>query len=93
MKAKLAFIAGVGLGYLVGTESGRENLEKAKDWARSSWEDPKVQSTVRDVEERVTKVVREQGTQLSEKVTSAVKEATGRTSGRPEDSTQPSQPV
>ena len=93
MKAKLAFIVGVGLGYLVGTESGRENLDKAKEWARSSWEDPKVQSTVRDVEERVTKVVREQGTQLSEKVTSAVKEATGRASARPEDSTEPSQQV
>jgi hypothetical protein len=89
MKAKLAFIAGVGLGYLVGTEAGRENLEKAKDWARTSWEDPKVQSTVRDVEERVTKVLKEQGAQLTDKVTAAVKEATSRATGRVEDSTPP----
>lgn len=85
MKTKLAFVVGVGLGYLIGTEAGRENLEKAKVWAKESWENPAVQSTVRDVEERVTKVVKEQGSQLSEKVSSAVKEATGRATGRQDE--------
>jgi hypothetical protein len=78
MKVKLAFVVGVALGYLL---SGRENLEKAKTWARESWENPNVQNTVRDVEGRVTKVVREQGSQLTEKV----KEATGRGAARPEE--------
>jgi hypothetical protein len=86
MKTKLAFVVGLGLGYLLGTESGRENLEKAKDWAKTSWEDPKVQSALKDVEERVTKVVREQGAQVTEKVTAAVKEATARATGRSEES-------
>lgn len=86
MKTKLAFVAGLGVGYLLATEAGRENLEKAKDWAKTSWEDPKVQSTVRDVEERVTRVVREQGAQVTEKVSAVVKEATARASGRSEDS-------
>lgn len=85
MKTKLAFVVGLGLGYLVGTEAGRENLDKAKDWAKTSWEDPKVQSTVRDVEERVTKVVREQGAQVTEKVTAAVKDATARATGRSDE--------
>jgi hypothetical protein len=86
MKTKLAFVVGLGLGYLVGTEAGRENLEKAKDWAKTSWEDPKVQGAVKDVEERVTKVVREQGAQVTEKVTAAVKEATARATARSDDS-------
>lgn len=89
MKTKLAFLVGVGVGYLIGTDSGRENLEKAKTWAKDSWENPEVQSKVKDVEERVTKVVREQGGQLSEKVSTAVKDATGRATGRSSSTPDP----
>ena len=82
MKSKLAFLVGVGVGYLLATEVGRENVEKAKSWARTSWDNPNVQKTVRDVEERVTRIVREQGAQLTGKVSAAVKEASARATGR-----------
>jgi hypothetical protein len=75
MKGKAVLIVGAGLAYLYGTESGRQNLEKAKEWARTTWENPTVQKTVHDVEARVTQVVKEQGASLTEKVTQAVKDA------------------
>lgn len=75
MKGKVVVAVGAGLVYLYGTESGRRNLEKAKEWGRTTWEHPTVQKTVHDVESRVTQVVKEQGAALSEKVTAAVKEA------------------
>lgn len=75
MKGKTILLAGAAAAYLWGTESGRRNLEKAKEWARTTWENPTVQKTVHDVETRVTQVVREQGASLTEKVTAAVKDA------------------
>lgn len=75
MKGKALVVIGAGLAYLYGTESGRQNLEKAKTWARTTWEHPEVQKTVHDVEARVTQVVKEQGAALSERVTQAVKDA------------------
>lgn len=89
MRTRTALAVGAGLAYLFGTESGRRNLEKAKAWARTTWENPKVQKTVHDVEERVTQVVKEQGAQFTEKVTAAVKEATAQAkagSAAPQDS-------
>lgn len=75
MKVKAILIIGAGVAYLFGTESGRRNLEKAQEWARTTWENPQVQKTVKDVEARVTQVVKEQGAALQEKVSVAVKEA------------------
>jgi gas vesicle protein len=75
MKGKTVLVVGAAAAYLFGTESGRRNLEKAKAWARTTWENPTVQKTVQDVESRVTQVVKEQGSALSEKVTAAVKDA------------------
>jgi len=75
MKVKAVLIVGAGVVYLFGTESGRRNLDKATEWARTTWESPQVQKTVRDVEARVTQVVKEQGAALQEKVSAAVKEA------------------
>ena len=86
MKSTLTFLVGVGVGYLLATEQGRETIGKAQTWARTSWENPNVQKTVRDVEERVTRIVREQGPQLGEKVSAAVKEAGARARGRSDDS-------
>lgn len=83
MSGKAVLVIGAGAAYLFGTESGRRNLEKAKTWARSTWENPNVQKTVHDVEARVTQVVKEQGAALTEKVTAAIKEATGSGQQRP----------
>lgn len=91
MRGKAVLAIGAGAAYLFGTESGRRNLEKAKAWARTTWENPTVQKTVHDVEERVTQVVKEQGAALTEKVTAAIKEATG--SGQQQQPTDPDEIV
>ena len=46
MKAGPAFVVGAALGYLLGTEKGRQQLDKAKDWATETWNDPRVQAKV-----------------------------------------------
>ncbi|WP_344246324.1 YtxH domain-containing protein [Isoptericola hypogeus] len=40
---------GAALGYLLGTEKGRQQLDKAKDWATETWNDPRVQEKVSEV--------------------------------------------
>jgi SLT domain-containing protein len=42
MKGKLAVLAGVGVGYVLGTRAGRERYEQISDAARRLWEDPRV---------------------------------------------------
>jgi hypothetical protein len=54
MKAITALAAGVALGYYLGTDKGREHLDKAKGWAVDTWNDPRVQEKVSEVQEKVT---------------------------------------
>jgi hypothetical protein len=42
MKGKLAVLAGVGVGYVLGTRAGRERYEQICDGARRLWQDPRV---------------------------------------------------
>lgn len=93
MKGKAVLAIGAGLAYLYGTESGRRNLEKAKAWAITTWENPDVQKTVHDVEERVTTVIREQGSQIGEKVSAAVKEAMAAAQAKAAGATPSDDPV
>lgn len=53
MKGKLLFIAGLGIGYVLGTRAGREQYEKLKAQAARLWNDPRVQKQVDAVEEYV----------------------------------------
>ncbi|MCC2307759.1 YtxH domain-containing protein [Cellulomonas chengniuliangii] len=54
MKGKAAFVLGAGLGYLLGTPSGREKLGTARSKLMDSWNDPRVQEKVGDIREKVT---------------------------------------
>lgn len=76
MRTKAAFLIGGALGYVLGTRAGREQFDKLRTQAQNLWEDPRVQSTVSDVEERATNLVKERGPEIREKVTDAVKSAT-----------------
>ncbi|MFI2754005.1 YtxH domain-containing protein [Cellulomonas sp. P22] len=49
MKGKAALVVGAGVGYLFGTRSGRERLEKLKGWANDTWNDPRVQGKLGDL--------------------------------------------
>ena len=53
MKGKILFVAGLGLGYILGTRAGREKYEQLKDQALKVWNDPRVQKQVDAVEDFV----------------------------------------
>ncbi|MFC0712980.1 YtxH domain-containing protein [Cellulomonas biazotea] len=75
MKGKLAFVAGAGLGYLLGTRAGRGQFEKIKGWANDVWQDPRVQGYVQDVEGQATAFAKQQGVALKDKAVEAAKQA------------------
>ncbi|MBU4213782.1 MAG: YtxH domain-containing protein [Actinobacteria bacterium] len=77
MKAKAAFVIGAGLGYLVGTASGRARYERMRSWALDVWDDPRVQEYVQEAREQATALAREQATNLRVKVGEAAKSAFG----------------
>ncbi len=53
MKGKILFVAGLGIGYVLGTRAGREKYEQLKAQAARLWNDPRVQKQVDAVEEFV----------------------------------------
>lgn len=69
MKAKLAFVAGLGAGYVVGTRVGRRGYEDLKKSARTLWQADKVQETVTQLEESVKDEAKELGSRLLHKAT------------------------
>lgn len=80
MKGKLAFVLGAGVGYVLGTRAGRTQFEKIKGWASDAWHDPRVQSTVDDLESTATRFAKDQGGALKDKAVDAVKSAVSRSS-------------
>jgi hypothetical protein len=42
MKGKLAMLAGVGVGYVLGTRAGRERYEQIRQGAQRLWQDPRM---------------------------------------------------
>lgn len=46
MKGKILFVAGLGVGYVLGTRAGREKYEQLKSTATKLWNDPRVQRQV-----------------------------------------------
>lgn len=89
MKGKILFVAGLGIGYLLGTRAGREKYEELKAAALKVWNDPRVQKQVDAVEEfvkdkapDVADFVSDNAKKVVEKVSGkapAAKPASGRT--------------
>lgn len=52
----LSLGAGVAIGYVIGTKSGRESVDSFKKSAGEKWNDPKVQDAVRRAEETANNV-------------------------------------
>ena len=50
MRGKILFVAGLGVGYVLGTRAGRERYEQIKSTAAKFWNDPRVQRQVDTVE-------------------------------------------
>jgi hypothetical protein len=80
MYGKLLFVAGLGVGYVVGTSRGRKDYEKLRMRASQIWLDPRVQRAARQATDAVEKNV-----PMGEKVTEAMDAATAsaRTHARP----------
>lgn len=75
MKGKLTFLAGAGVGYLLGTRAGRQQFEKIKGWATETWQDPRVQGYVKEAESAATDFAKTQGGALKDKAVSTAKSA------------------
>jgi hypothetical protein len=46
MSGKLKLLAGVGIGYVLGTRAGRQRYDQMMDKAQSLWRDPRTQEKV-----------------------------------------------
>ncbi|HWS58783.1 MAG TPA: YtxH domain-containing protein [Actinotalea sp.] len=73
MRTKAAFLIGGAIGYLLGTQAGREQMEALREQARKAWEDPRVQEVVADGQRRATEFVKEKAPELRDLATGAVK--------------------
>ena len=69
--SKIGFLAGVGLGYVLGAKAGRRRYEQIKARADKVWQSPTVQHKVSDA----TQVVKDKAPELQHKVTEAAKDA------------------
>ncbi|MCB7135091.1 YtxH domain-containing protein [Cellulosimicrobium marinum] len=81
MKAKIALLVGVGIGYVLGTRAGRERFEEIKVKAQDLWRSEDVQSAVHTAQEKVTAVAKEQGSRLAD----VAKEQGGKVAGAVKD--------
>lgn len=68
MKAKVAFVVGVSVGYVFGTAAGRQRFEKMKGKANDMWRSDSVQSTVDDLQTKASDFAKVQGGALADKV-------------------------
>ncbi|MCS0498367.1 YtxH domain-containing protein [Protaetiibacter mangrovi] len=78
MKGKILFLAGLGVGYVLGTRAGRERYEQIKAAATNLWNAPVVQKRVDDVQE----FVKDKAPEVVEFVADGAKKVAAQVSGR-----------
>lgn len=78
MKGKILFVAGLGLGYLLGTRAGREKYDELKTAALKVWNDPRVQKQVDAVED----FVKDKAPEVAEFVSDGAKTLVDKVSGK-----------
>jgi hypothetical protein len=75
---RLIFVAGVGVGYVLGSRAGRERYEQLKGRAQQAWGRDDVQEKVH----AATQAVRDQAPAVAEKVGQTTKAAASAVKGR-----------
>lgn len=81
---KISFLAGVGVGYVLGAAAGRQRFEQIKSAATKTWNNPKVQQGADAVQDQAVKGAKAaassspQASKLVDKATSKVEEKTGK---------------
>ncbi len=83
MKSKILFVAGLGLGYLLGTRAGREKYDQLKATAQKVWNDPRVQKQVDAVEDFVKDKAPEVAEFVSDNAKSLVNKVSGKVAPAP----------
>ncbi len=78
MKGKILFVAGLGLGYVLGTRAGREKYEELKAAALKVWNDPRLQKQVDAAQE----FVKDKAPEVAEFVSDNAKKVVDKVSGK-----------
>jgi hypothetical protein len=78
MKGKILFLAGLGVGYVLGTRAGRERYEEIKAAAKNLWNAPVVQKQVDNVQD----FVKDKAPDVVEFVADGAKKVAAQVSGR-----------
>ena len=78
MKGKILFVAGLGLGYVLGTRAGREKYEQLKSGAMKLWNDPRVQRQVDAAET----FVKDKAPDVAEFVSDSAKKVVSQVTGK-----------
>ena len=86
MKGKILFVAGLGLGYVLGTRAGREKYEELRSAALKVWNDPRVQKQVDNVED----FVKDKAPDVAEFVSDNAKKVVAQVSGKKPAARKPS---
>lgn len=85
MKGKILFVAGLGLGYVLGTRAGREKYEELRTAALKVWNDPRVQKQVDAVED----FVKDKAPEVADFVSDNAKKVVAQVSGKKPAATKP----
>jgi hypothetical protein len=68
MKGKAALLAGLGIGYVLGTRDGRERYEQIKAQATKAWNNPRVQETADKAQTKAQDAVKQAASVAQDKV-------------------------
>ena len=80
MIKRLAFVAGFGIGFVVGSASGRKSYESLRESALNTWNDPKVQAKVSEGTDWVKSEVPVVGEKIAEGAQKATETVTTKAS-------------
>ncbi|WNB85510.1 YtxH domain-containing protein [Cellulomonas sp. ATA003] len=81
MGSKAAFIAGTGLGYVLGTRAGRQRFDTIKGWTATAWSNPRVQAGVTELKGRAADLARSEAQAIKGRVTESVRTSLGSARG------------
>lgn len=70
--SKMSFLAGVGVGYVLGARAGRQRYEQIKSGAQGVWNNPKVQETVSHAQDLAAQKAPEVQHKIAETASTAV---------------------
>lgn len=83
--ARISFLAGVGVGYVLGARAGRQRYTQIKDQAGQLWSSPQVQDKVGQAKD----TVKSKAPVLKDKAAATAKDAAGSARAKAQDSGLP----